>query len=105
MAEIEEVGGRFAIRANKGSLLICSFWNSFCFLPFSSEDLWNRLSRDAVFYNPITGSVGQFQWSRSHTHREYLEALGVQVNLEEVRCGVVVDASWARVGTMIAQRQ
>ncbi|KAI9315481.1 hypothetical protein BX666DRAFT_2047547 [Dichotomocladium elegans] len=48
-----------------------------------SEDLWEKLSRDSVFYNPITGSIGQFQWTRSETNRAYLNALGVIINYEE----------------------
>ncbi|CEP16386.1 hypothetical protein [Parasitella parasitica] len=48
-----------------------------------SRDLWSKLSRDTVFYNPVTGSVGQFQWTRSETNRAYLNALGVTFNLEE----------------------
>ena len=49
-----------------------------------SENLWDKLSRDSVFYNPITGSIGQFQWTRSETNKAYLTALGVTINYEEV---------------------
>ncbi|KAI9305682.1 hypothetical protein BJ944DRAFT_64009 [Cunninghamella echinulata] len=48
-----------------------------------SFDLWEKLSRDSVFYNPITGSIGQFQWTRSETNRAYLNALGVRINYED----------------------
>ncbi|KAK4508903.1 uncharacterized protein ATC70_013526 [Mucor velutinosus] len=48
-----------------------------------SRDLWSKLSRDTVFYNPMTGSVGQFQWTRSETNKAYLNALGVTFNFEE----------------------
>lgn len=48
-----------------------------------SRDLWSKLSRDTVFYNPVTGSVGQFQWTRSETNKAYLNALGVTFNFEE----------------------
>ncbi|CDH49196.1 predicted protein [Lichtheimia corymbifera JMRC:FSU:9682] len=48
-----------------------------------SENLWDKLSRDSVFYNPITGSIGQFQWTRSETNKAYLTALGVTINYEE----------------------
>ncbi|KAI8085071.1 uncharacterized protein BX664DRAFT_284071 [Halteromyces radiatus] len=48
-----------------------------------SLDLWQKLSRDSVFYNPITGSIGQFQWTRSEINRAYLNALGVQINYED----------------------
>lgn len=51
----------------------------------SSVELWDKLSRDSVFYNPITGSIGQFQWTRSETNRAYLNALGVTINYDEVR--------------------
>lgn len=36
-----------------------------------------------MFYNPVTGSVGQFQWTRSETNKAYLNALGVTFNVEE----------------------
>lgn len=36
-----------------------------------------------MFYNPATGSVGQFQWTRSETNKAYLNALGVTFNFEE----------------------
>jgi hypothetical protein len=42
-----------------------------------SRDLWSKLSRDTVFYNPVTGAVGQLQWTRSETNKAYLNALGV----------------------------
>ncbi|KAI8989406.1 hypothetical protein BDB01DRAFT_539646 [Pilobolus umbonatus] len=42
-----------------------------------SRELWGKLSRDTVFFNPVTGAVGQFQWTRSETNRLYLNALGV----------------------------
>jgi hypothetical protein len=42
-----------------------------------SQDLWSKLSRNTVFYNPVTGAVGQFQWTRSETNKAYLNALGV----------------------------
>lgn len=42
-----------------------------------SRDLWSKLSRDTIFYNPVTGAVGQFQWTRSETNKAYLNALGV----------------------------
>jgi hypothetical protein len=48
-----------------------------------SLDLWQKLSRDSVFYNPITGSIGQFQWTRSEINRAYLNALGVRINYED----------------------
>ncbi|KAI8371753.1 uncharacterized protein BYT42DRAFT_581391 [Radiomyces spectabilis] len=48
-----------------------------------SADLWEKLSRDSIFYNPITGALGQFQWTRSETNRAYLRALGVSINYEE----------------------
>lgn len=48
-----------------------------------SRDLWTKLSRDTVFYNPVTGAVGQFQWTRSETNKSYLNALGVTFNYEE----------------------
>ncbi|KAI9256428.1 hypothetical protein BDA99DRAFT_561888 [Phascolomyces articulosus] len=48
-----------------------------------SHDLWDKLSRDSVFYNPITGAIGQFQWTRSESNRGYLNALGVTINYEE----------------------
>ncbi|KAL9550674.1 hypothetical protein MBANPS3_004610 [Mucor bainieri] len=48
-----------------------------------SRDLWSKLSRNTVFYNPVTGSVGQFQWTRSETNKAYLNALGVTFNFEE----------------------
>ncbi|KAI9498074.1 hypothetical protein BDB00DRAFT_867727 [Zychaea mexicana] len=48
-----------------------------------SHDLWDKLSRDSVFYNSITGAIGQFQWTRSETNRSYLNALGVTINYEE----------------------
>ncbi|KAI8141683.1 hypothetical protein BJV82DRAFT_172699 [Fennellomyces sp. T-0311] len=48
-----------------------------------SYDLWDKLSRDSVFYNPITGAIGQFQWTRSESNRAYLNALGVTINYEE----------------------
>lgn len=51
-----------------------------------SRDLWTKLSRDTVFYNPVTGAVGQFQWTRSETNKSYLNALGVTFNYEEVKC-------------------
>lgn len=53
-----------------------------------SENLWDKLSRDSVFYNPITGSIGQFQWTRSETNKAYLTALGVTINYEEVMDGI-----------------
>ncbi|KAI8091324.1 uncharacterized protein B0P05DRAFT_583837 [Gilbertella persicaria] len=48
-----------------------------------SQDLWSKLSRDTVFYNPVTGAVGQFQWTRSETNKAYLNALGVTLNYED----------------------
>ncbi|KAI7890051.1 uncharacterized protein EV154DRAFT_482613 [Mucor mucedo] len=48
-----------------------------------SRDLWIKLSRDTVFYNPVTGAVGQFQWTRSETNKAYLNALGVTFSAEE----------------------
>ncbi|KAG2229687.1 hypothetical protein INT48_007786 [Thamnidium elegans] len=48
-----------------------------------SRDLWTKLSRDTVFYNPVTGAVGQFQWTRSETNKSYLNALGVTFSSEE----------------------
>ncbi|KAI8331233.1 hypothetical protein BC941DRAFT_439385 [Chlamydoabsidia padenii] len=48
-----------------------------------SLDLWQKLSRDSVFYNPITGAIGQFQWTRSEINRAYLNALGVRINYED----------------------
>ncbi|ORX54374.1 hypothetical protein DM01DRAFT_1407239 [Hesseltinella vesiculosa] len=48
-----------------------------------SRDLWDKLSRDTVFYNPVTGSIGQFQWTRSYTNRAYLKALGVRINQDD----------------------
>ncbi|KAL0086263.1 hypothetical protein J3Q64DRAFT_1834024 [Phycomyces blakesleeanus] len=48
-----------------------------------SDDLWNKLSRDSVFYNPLTGDIGQFRWTRSETNRAYLNALGVTINYED----------------------
>ncbi|CAO3650422.1 unnamed protein product [Mucor hiemalis] len=48
-----------------------------------SRDLWTKLSRDTVFYNPVTGAVGQFQWTRSETNKSYLNALGVTFNYDE----------------------
>lgn len=50
----------------------------------NSRDLWTKLSRDTVFYNPVTGAVGQFQWTRSETNKSYLNALGVTFSSEEV---------------------
>lgn len=51
---------------------------------YISRDLWTKLSRDTVFYNPVTGAVGQFQWTRSETNKSYLNALGVTFSSEEV---------------------
>lgn len=48
-----------------------------------SRDLWSKLASDAVFYNPITGAVGQFQWTRSETNKSYLAALGVTIKHEK----------------------
>ncbi|KAI8067912.1 hypothetical protein BC940DRAFT_299848 [Gongronella butleri] len=48
-----------------------------------SQDLWDKLSRDTVFYNAVTGSIGQFQWTRSDTNRAYLNALGVRINYDD----------------------
>lgn len=54
-------------------------------LTYYSRDLWIKLSRDTVFYNPVTGAVGQFQWTRSETNKAYLNALGVTFSSEEVK--------------------
>lgn len=54
------------------------------FININSRDLWIKLSRDTVFYNPVTGAVGQFQWTRSETNKAYLNALGVTFSAEEV---------------------
>ncbi|KAI8887582.1 hypothetical protein K501DRAFT_321289 [Backusella circina FSU 941] len=48
-----------------------------------SQELWDRLSRDSVFFNSVTGTVGQFQWIRSETNKSYLNALGVTINYDE----------------------
>ncbi|KAI8886931.1 hypothetical protein K501DRAFT_212916 [Backusella circina FSU 941] len=48
-----------------------------------SRELWNKLSRDTIFYNPITGAVGQFQWIRSESNKSYLNALGVTFTNED----------------------
>lgn len=50
---------------------------------FDSRNLWSKLSRDTAFYNPITGAVGQFQWTRSETNKLYLNALGVTIKHEK----------------------
>jgi hypothetical protein len=47
-------------------------------------DLWDKLSTDSVFYNPITGAVGQFQWTRSEINKVYLRSLGVTINFDDV---------------------
>ncbi|KAF7731386.1 hypothetical protein EC973_000194 [Apophysomyces ossiformis] len=48
-----------------------------------SHGLWDKLSCDSVFYNPITGAIGQFQWTQSETNRAYLNALGVTINYDD----------------------
>ncbi|KAI9482934.1 MAG: hypothetical protein EXX96DRAFT_556194 [Benjaminiella poitrasii] len=48
-----------------------------------SRDLWDKLSRDTVFYNSVTGAAGQFQWTRSETNKAYLNALGVTLSYED----------------------
>ncbi|KAG1048598.1 hypothetical protein G6F43_009025 [Rhizopus delemar] len=48
-----------------------------------SYDLWDKLSRDTVFHNPVTGAVGSFQWTRSEANKAYLNALGVTFSTEE----------------------
>ncbi|KAI9252630.1 hypothetical protein BY458DRAFT_522912 [Sporodiniella umbellata] len=48
-----------------------------------SFDLWDKLSRDTVFHNPVTGAVGPFQWTRSEANKAYLNALGVTITSEE----------------------
>ncbi|CAO3696337.1 unnamed protein product [Rhizopus stolonifer] len=48
-----------------------------------SFDLWDKLSRDTVFHNPVTGAVGSFQWTRSEANKAYLNALGVTFTTEE----------------------
>ncbi|KAG2182853.1 hypothetical protein INT44_005834 [Umbelopsis vinacea] len=49
----------------------------------TSKDLWDKLSTDSVFYNPITGAVGQFQWTRSEINKVYLRSLGVTINVDD----------------------
>ncbi|CAO3663325.1 unnamed protein product [Umbelopsis ramanniana] len=49
----------------------------------TSMDLWDKLSTDSVFYNPITGAVGQFQWTRSEINKVYLRSLGVTINFDD----------------------
>ncbi|KAH8550670.1 hypothetical protein BGW37DRAFT_529656 [Umbelopsis sp. PMI_123] len=49
----------------------------------TSMDLWDKLSTDSVFYNPITGAVGQFQWTRSEINKVYLRSLGVTINVDD----------------------
>ncbi|KAJ2959447.1 hypothetical protein NQZ79_g5098 [Umbelopsis isabellina] len=49
----------------------------------ASLDLWNKLSTDSVFYNPLTGAVGQFQWTRSEINKVYLRSLGVTINIDD----------------------
>ncbi|KAG0180420.1 hypothetical protein DFQ29_000713 [Apophysomyces sp. BC1021] len=48
-----------------------------------SHGLWDKLSCDSVFYNPMTGAIGQFQWTQSETNRAYLNALGVTINYDD----------------------
>ncbi|KAI7907668.1 uncharacterized protein BX663DRAFT_7416 [Cokeromyces recurvatus] len=50
---------------------------------YKSRDLWDKLSRDTVFYNSVTGAMGQFQWTRSETNKAYLNALGVTFSYED----------------------
>ncbi|KAG2182149.1 hypothetical protein INT43_007076 [Umbelopsis isabellina] len=53
------------------------------FAPYHRLDLWNKLSTDSVFYNPLTGAVGQFQWTRSEINKVYLRSLGVTINIDD----------------------